>query len=345
MARKQGFKNKHLKRVVVTTLAAGIILISTIGFNIYDRLPNLDKEDPALTDAVIGDEFDDVHNLNPGGPEITTDPSDTIPPDIFNGFVPEPDIEIEDEIIAEENFDEDMIEILAILTNATRHYFESVTGEPSDATHSSVDHIIPNNNNSITIYGKGQSGSKIKRMVTTISGFDISDYSTDPNKFAEQFKKDLIEIPLSQYSIKTETYYQVTNPNIATSLLNARLKELKTSDTNNPEIQYINNLLANLGKLKLLIVDPISTKTDSGNYKTNFTLILSTEKYGYTAQGGFETTYQLRGNDKYVAIENYVQNNISSITINSTPQSEINKTLYEINEKAEELQNNNSLTK
>ena len=346
MAKKQYFRNKNLKRIVVTALTAGTILISTIGFNIYNNWPDLNIDNPDKNDNAISDRFDDVHALSPTGPDIITDPNDTTPPNIFNGFEQEP--ELGDDVIASENFDENMIKVLALLTNATRDYFESATGKTSDITHTSVDHIIPNSDGSVVFYGKGQSGTKIKRMVTTITNLSLNSYSTDPNKFIEQLATDLeiaLSLPQTQYSTKIDTYYKVSNPQIAKTLLQGYLSELQVVNPTSSEVAYIQNLLSNPGKLELLITNPVSTKTDSGNYRTTFTLILSTEKYGYTTQGSIETTYQLRGDDKYAFIENYISSNSSNIELQATAQSDINRALYNINQEAKSLQDENSLTK
>ncbi len=339
-------KNKHLARLVLSASLSGAIIISTAGFGIYQYFkghpitPNPDGEKETHVTGDLG------HGSDPMIDEITTEQGTAVPPTEFDSFVP--GVDAGDDIVVEDNFDENMIKSLALLTNATRDYIESITGRTSDVTHTSIDHIISNSDNSVTIYGKGQSGSKIKRIVAKIDNFNLANYSTEPNEFAAQLAEDLEAALLSsstQYSVKVDTYYKVTNSKVAKQLLQSRLAELKESGASSEEVAYITELLSKPGALELLIVDPVSTKTDNGTYKTSYTVLMSTAKYGYTAQGGFETSYQLRGEDRYAAIENHLASNSTNIELNSAPQTEINQALALINNEAKELQTENALGK
>ena len=331
----------------MTVGLTGAIVITTIGFSVFDYLKSGSFPiKPSKNDNYTSDTFEGL-DTTPTVPGISTDSSDTVPPTEFDSFVPEQDIQIEDGIIAENNFDESMVKILALLTNATRNYIESVTGKKSDATHISIDHIVPNEN-SVVIYGKGQSGSKVKRLVVTIDNFRLSGYSSDPNEFAAQLAADLemgLQSSNTQYSVKVESYYKVSNPQIAKTLLQSRLAELKNSNPSSPEVAFITDLLSNPGAIELLVIEPTSVKTENNTRKTAYRLLMSTKEYGYTAQSSFETAHQLRGEDRYPAIENHLTENVLNIELNSEPQSEINKGLYIINQEAKELENNNSLGK
>lgn len=348
MANKQkGVKNKNLTKAVISAGVAGTILAGSAGFGIYNHFRSRPQTDTPSNnnDGYIGDTFDDIHN-NPILDGITTEPNSTVPPSEFDTFEPVQD----DDIITEDNLDETTARALELLTDIARDYFESVTGRKIDLTQQSYEYFKSDTANSglVTVYGKCTVGSKTKRIATTIE-LDTTQLAdcADPNEFNEAFVASLenaVSLPQANMSVKVENYYVVTNVNIAKRLLQNRLNTLKTSNSSSEEIAYIKNLLSEPEKLELLIVNPSSTETDYGDYKNKFTLLLSTSEYGYTAQGEFNTQSQLRADDKYPTIENYVASNISNIELHSTPQTNENKMLYQINEMTD-LQNEDSFTK
>jgi len=349
----KGYKNKGLA-IMSTFLATGVMISIGYGFWRGSQNKNTLPNHPPKG-SYVGDSFD-KNNINSPylEPDITTNPSETDNTSGFEGFVPGPNVNPEEDIIGGATLDQNMLKVLALLTNETRDYFEDVTGKTTTLEHLSVEYINLSNEGVITIYGKGMAGSSIKRIVSTIKNpnttldiYNLNSYVSNPEQFSYELSEGLEEIlnsPQTTYTAKAENYYKISNQNITREILQNYLNNLKISNGNRTEIEYLTELLSSSKKIDAMIIDPTSTKTNEGNYKTTFTVLISTSKYGFTTTSSFETPYQLLSKDRYSSIENHLATNTSSITIESIPQSAVNNMLTEINNKANELNNDNSLT-
>jgi len=347
----KGYKNKKFAGATALTVATGLIAASiglgTLHHSKQQNTPHHPSKDSFTTGAFI----DSNINTPFDEPDIITNPSETENTSGFEGFVPEPDINTGEDIIGGANLDQNMLKVLDLLTNATRDYFESITGKTTSLEHSSVEYIKIGTDGIITIYGKGKSGNSIKRIISTIKNhnntlgiYHLDKYTSSPEEFSYEFAKSLKEVlnsPQTTYAATAEAYKTVSNENTTREILQSHLTSLKASNGNNDEIKYLTELLDSSNKINAMIINPLSVETDKGSHENSFTILISTEDYGFTATSSFETPYQPLS--IYPSIENHLATNTSSITIESIPQSPSNKMLNQINNA--ELNTESTLTK
>ena len=233
MAKMTGYKNKIIAGTASLVVATGLIA-SLIGIHSYSKQQN--PLNPSK-DNFIGGTTNGININSPFlEPGITTNPSESENTSGFEGFVPEPDINPGEDIIGGVSLDQNMIKVLDLLTNATRDYFEVITGKTTPLEHSSVEYIKIGNDGVITIYGTGKSGDSIKRTISTIKNhnntldiYNLDKYTSSPEEFTYKFAESLEEIlrsPQTEYSTTAEAYKTVSNEGIIREILNNYLTSL-----------------------------------------------------------------------------------------------------------------------
>ena len=395
MAKKTGYIGKAASKIIAVATTGGIILLTTLGFNIYSRTkdyrpsnttrPNDTYSDwTDLKDTTIGM---DVTTPNPHPivtePSITTVPSTTpvettpvsttpanttvVPPvsdttvadtAVADTTVPAPSIKDDVNTGADIELYDNFIDVLAKLTSMSKDYIQSVTKSATqpDLTISGFNvRSIDTNSGDILMVGTLSTGSKISNFVASINNPDTSldIYNLSSSSITEtnliDALNDLLSSSETELKIQLKQHFAISNEDdVIVSILESRLDDLETSNSSDAKVQqeihYLNNLLSNVSDLELSVLLNTRETTNNG-YKYSFTTTINTGDFLYYSEHSFETQHQLTSNALRANIENYLANNLSNSTTYRNSNTEINKILYQIQDRVEELDSDYSFNK
>lgn len=360
---------KTKARIIAITTAGGIIISTMLGLNAFkDYRPSHNQTDTTTdkifetTSSTTATTIDrDPHPIVTE-PSIATSPIETTPyyttpaettaatttgrpeaTETTMTYVTEPPIEVED---GENQLDVEIIDILAKFTNKVKEFIQnsskseptiSVTGIES----MKIDGIrgIITSNLQITT-NAGKSYYAVVQFSNNNSNFEIYNMTSDITKdeFVTNLDEYLSDVNTSCTSFKAQSRFQVKNEETISNIINARIN---SSNATSQEIAHLKNVLKNPSEVNLLVSLKKSTKIDN-KYQYEFSATLNTDKYCLILDVSLTSNYKLTENTLRQEFENI---DFDYCNINSLPTLFVHETIYIINDRANELELEQGLTK
>lgn len=276
----------------------------------------------------------------------------------------EPGVDTETNIETETDYEDitetevttqETVEILSTLTSWLQEYLiesNNLSSTP-DLTVIGVDTMsIDENNNTFQINGTIKTSSKMRTFTFDVTNSDskLQIFNLPANLNASTLNDAFNQVKVSQNtkeSLKFGQFISIENQaSIISSILRSRYEDVSkiNADTTRAETAYLTGVLNNINSCSIRVSTPSKIQVEDG-FRYSFYTLVNTGKYTYSTTHYFESDKELKDTELQTYVNNYLKSGVLETTTYVTSNSAVNQFIHQINERAEEKNADNTLSK
>ncbi len=250
---------------------------------------------------------------------------------------------------------EETVEILSTLTSWFQEYLvesNNLSSTPNLTVIGLDTMSVDESYNTFNISGTLKTSSKIRTFSFSVANTDSEllifnlPATLDAHTLNTAFN-EAKNSPTSEESLNLGQFIIIENQaSVISSILRPRYEDVSkiNSATTRAEAAYLTGVLNNINSCSIRISTPSGIAYDDG-FRYSFNTYINTGKYTYYTTHYFKSDKELKDTELQTYVNNYLKSGVLETTTYVTSNSAVNQFIHQINERAEEKNADNTLSK